>query len=73
MRKGCHRSTPQSLLHPTPETVSASRGCGKPPKGFGLSVAFRAQIEQVPLMNLAALKRKTMKTPPRRALEVSAR
>jgi hypothetical protein len=48
-------------------------GSGKPPKGFELSVAFRAEIEQVPLMNFFALKRKTMKTPPGRALEVSAR
>jgi hypothetical protein len=48
-------------------------GSGKPPNSFGLSVAFRAQIEHVPLMNFVALKRKTMKTPLGRALEVSAR
>jgi hypothetical protein len=55
------------------KTVAALPGSGKPPKGFGLSVAFRAQIEHVSPMNLVALKRKTMKTPPGRALEVSAR
>jgi len=48
-------------------------GSGKPPKGFGFSVDFRAQIEHVPPMNFVALKRKTMKTSPGRALEVSAR
>jgi hypothetical protein len=48
-------------------------GSGKPPNGFGLSVAFRAEIEDVSLMMFVVLKRKTMKTPPGRALEVSAR
>jgi hypothetical protein len=61
------------LLWACRKTVAALPGSGKPPKGFGLSVAFRAQIEQFPVMNLVALKRKTMKTPPGRALEVSAR
>jgi hypothetical protein len=61
------------LPHTVLKTVAALPGSDKPPKGFGFSVDFRAQIEQVPPMNLVALKRKTMKTPPGRALEVSAR
>jgi hypothetical protein len=83
MRKSCHHILPS--VNPSTcrercarrglaaKTVAALPGSGKPPTGCRLGVAFRAQIEQVPAMNLVALKRKTMKTPPRRALEVSAR
>ena len=38
-----------------------------------MSIAFRVRSEQVPRMIFVVLKRKTMKTPPGRALEVSAR
>jgi len=38
-----------------------------------MDVAFRGKSEQLPPMTFVALKRKTLKTTPRRALEVSAR
>jgi hypothetical protein len=53
--------------------VEVAAIAGKPSKGFMIGVAFRRQSEHAAAMNLAALKRKTMKTPPRWALEASAR
>ena len=41
--------------------------------GISMMVAFRAVSAQGSRMTLVALKRKTIKTPPGRALEVSAR
>jgi hypothetical protein len=44
-----------------------------PTNGISMMVAFRAVSAQRSRMTLVALKRKTIKTPPGRALEVSAR
>jgi hypothetical protein len=44
-----------------------------PTNGISMMVAFRAVSAQTSRMTLVALKRKTIKTPPGWALEVSAR
>jgi hypothetical protein len=84
MRESCHRFLPLSdcpnwrrercaCRTLAAKTVAALPGCGKPQKAHAISVAFRAEIYDVSLMTFVVLKRKTMKTPPGRALEVSAR